>query len=69
MTFLFCSLHLELYRSLGVEWLHPVDAAVASDVKKCRIRSAVNNDVHVVEISSEQPVFDVCNKLWNHCSY
>ncbi len=58
------SLQLELSKSLGVEWLHTADVN-----KKCRIRSAINNDVHVLEIDSQAAPFQVCNQLWNLCSY
>ena len=60
----FASLQLEIYRSLGIEWLN----TVSENSKKCRIRSAINNDVHTVEVTSDQELFTVTNRLWDFCS-
>ena len=60
----FYSLQLEIYRSLGIEWLN----TVSENSKKCRIRSAINNDVHTVEVASDQNIFNVTNRLWDLCS-
>lgn len=58
------SLQLEIYRSLGIEWLN----TVSENSKKCRIRSAINNDVHTVEVTSDQELFAIVNRLWDLCS-
>ena len=58
------SLQLEIYRSLGIEWLN----TISENSKKCRIRSAINNDVHTVEVTSDQHIFNVTNRLWDLCS-
>ena len=64
ITFFF-SLQLEIYRSLGIEWLN----LTSGEIKKCRIRSAINNDVHSFEITPDESIFDVTNRLWSLCSY
>lgn len=64
--FILCfSLQLEIYRSLGIEWL----STSSENSKKCRIRSAINNDVHSLEISQDNDLFQVTNRLWNLCSF
>ncbi|NBO25055.1 MAG: hypothetical protein EBU93_07490 [Chlamydiae bacterium] len=61
----FSSLQLEIYRSLGVEWL----STSSENSKKCRVRSAINNDVHSLEITPDLDLFDVTNRLWEYCSF
>lgn len=59
------SLQLEIYRSLGVEWL----STSSENSKKCRVRSAINNDVHSLEITPEHNIFEITNRLWDFCSF
>lgn len=59
------SLQLEIYRSLGVEWL----STSSENSKKCRVRSAINNDVHSLEITPDHNIFEVTNRLWDFCSF
>ncbi len=72
MYLFFLRLQLEIYRSLGVEWLQDnSNSIIDNSIKKCRIRSASNNDVFTLNINhknlNENENFNFINEIWSLC--